>query len=254
MKIALVSDIHGNLPALKSVLEHMNTVEHDIKVCLGDIVGYGPFPNECVEKVVSDFNYIIMGNHDLACVDPKEAEDFTPIAKSAILWTQKEVTEANKEILRELGYAYLVEEDILLVHGNPRAPFIYTSYDFNALEGFLNPIRPFNVSFVGHTHVPNIWLRNSDNKLSLVRTEFNWDYSKGCEFSLTLPADSKAIANVGSVGQPRDSDPRACYAVYDTETRLLTYYRIPYSVDRTIGRMQQLGFSTNTWMRLLDGR
>lgn len=254
MKIALLSDIHGNLPALKKVLEHMQTVEIDIKACLGDCVGYGPFPNECIETIVNEFNYIVKGNHDEACVNPIEATGFSPLAKEGIEWTQKNVTEANKEILKDLGYGYVIEDDIFLIHGSPRAPFAYADSEAEALNAFHNPIKPFNISFVGHTHEPLVWQFMSDRSLALLRTDFNNDFTLGCSFSMTLPKDDRFIVNVGSVGQPRDNDPRACYATYDTETRELTYYRIPYSIDRTIGRMQQIGFSTHAYLRLMYGK
>jgi predicted phosphodiesterase len=254
MKIAILSDIHGNLPALTKVMEHLQTVDHDVKACLGDLVGYGPYPNECVEIVLKEFNYIIMGNHDLAAVDPKEAAWFNPMAREAIEWTQKALTEENKQILRELGYGYVIDDDIFLIHGSPRAPFAYADTEQEALNGFINPIKPFNVAFVGHTHEPQVWQFMKDKHLALIRTNFNGNHNLGCEFSMVLPKEDKAIINVGSVGQPRDNDPRACYVVYDTELRLVTYYRIPYSIDRTIGRMQQLEFSINSWMRLLHGK
>jgi diadenosine tetraphosphatase ApaH/serine/threonine PP2A family protein phosphatase len=231
----------------------MQTVAIDKKICLGDIVNLGPFPNECIELVIKEFNYIIMGESDNAIFNKEEADAMPPLAKESIEWNKKQITDSNKEILQNLDYGYVIEDDILLVHGSPRAPFELMLNESNALNGFANPIHPFNIAFVGHTHQPGVWQLMENGHLAYLRTNFNNNFSLGCEYSLVIPKSDRAIINVGAVGQPRDNDPRACYVVYDTETRHLTFYRIPYSIDRTIGRMQQLSFPTNAWLRLLYG-
>jgi predicted phosphodiesterase len=254
MKYAIVSDVHANLPAFKKVLEHLDAQDVNVKVNLGDIVGYGPFPNECVELTVKNFNYIVMGNHDIASVEKAEAFGFNSQAKEAIEWTRRHLDEANKDFLRNLEYGYITQENLMFVHGSPRSAFAYVNSDQEALLAFSSPVKKYDIAFVGHTHVPCIYIQHKDGTILYIRPEYGDDKLKVGHCSYQLEDGDRFVVNVGAVGQPRDSDERASYVTYDTETRELIFYRIPYPIDRTIGKMQQAAFSTDAWSRLLYGR
>lgn len=255
MKIGFLSDVHGNYPALDKVLEHLDTEESvDKKAFLGDAVGYGPYPDQCVSRIVSEFNYIIKGNHDEAITSDSEYMAMNPMAKEAISWTRKNLSQFNRDVLSYLDHGHSTDNNILMMHGSPRAPYEYINSSTSALNGFLNPVRPFDVAFVGHTHVPGVWQYMKNGSLAFIRPEQSTSHENVDEYTIQLSDEDKYIVNVGSVGQPRDNDPRACYIVYDTEKRTLTFYRIPYPIEKTTGRMQQLGFDQRLWMRLIYGQ
>jgi len=244
MRIGIFSDIHGNLPALQAVLDHMNTQGVETKVCLGDIVGYGAFPNECVETVVSNCKFIVRGNHDDACVDLKQALGFNPLAREAIEWTAKHTTASNKDFLRNLEYGYLTEDGIMFIHGSPKYPFAYIFNDSDADSAFA--AEEFNIAFVGHTHIPMVWGNKGDSYKPLMHG--------GDTYTTALNDDERYIVNVGSVGQPRDNDSRASYVLYDTETKELVFHRVSYPIERAVSRMQQASLPAPLWQRLLVGR
>jgi len=251
MKIGIVSDTHSNLYALESVLEHMNEIGVDIKVHLGDCIGYGPKPNETLALTLEHFDYIVMGNHDLAVIDPKESEFFNPQAKKAVDWTRDKLSKDEIEVLSNLRYGHLLG-DILFVHGSPQAnnPHGYLLRINDAAMAFSDPIADFEVAFVGHTHQPFIWLETGHYQRVVV------DQGRGtqehrCNFD---HIDKRIIFNVGSVGQPRDNDPRACYVIYDTDKKEVVFYRVPYAVEKTVGLMQRFGFDQNEYERLIYGR
>lgn len=250
MRLGIISDIHGNLHALNNVLEHMNSVGVDKKVCLGDLVGYGPYPNECIDLVASNFNFIVMGDHDNAVFDDKEAAAMNPLARQGVDFTKEKITRSNLDILKGLEYGYLTD-GILLVHGSPSAPFGSVRTDDDAVHSFSSPIADFDISFVGHTHIPAIWEKKTISKVAFIRPQFQKSEDVISKFEYT-PKEA-SIVNVGSVGQSRDGDKRATYVIFDTESRLVSIYKIPYSVDRTIAKMQSLSFPTETWSRLMYG-
>jgi diadenosine tetraphosphatase ApaH/serine/threonine PP2A family protein phosphatase len=252
MKLGIVSDVHSNLFALQKVLEHMESQGVDKKVNLG-IVGYGPYPNECVELTVANFNYILMGNHDESVFNLTERYTMNPRAVESAEWTAKQLKKSNRDFLANLEYGYVTEEKLLFVHGAPHAPFAYMDTYASAINGFKNPIEDFQVAFVGHTHVPIIWELENGDEIEYIRPRFGTDHTKIDEWEHYI-GNSRAIINVGGVGQPRDGDPRASYVIFDTETNHVKFYRVPYSVDRTIARMQQLGFATEAWARLMYGQ
>ncbi|MER2007928.1 MAG: metallophosphoesterase family protein [Psychrobacillus sp.] len=250
MKFGIVSDTHSNLHALKAVLEHMDSIGVDKKVHLGDIVGYGPKPSETLMLTLEEFDYIVMGNHDLAVVDEETAWGFNPQARSAIEWTRDKLSKDEIDILSNIKYKQLVGGNILFSHGSTSAgnPFDYLINHSDAKIAFANATVDFNVAFVGHTHVPVIWREKDYTKPSYTQVHTN-----NTAFSMEI-INSKSIVNVGSVGQPRNGDPRASYATYDTESKIVTLYKIPYPVDVTVALMQREGFSRNSWERLLFGR
>jgi predicted phosphodiesterase len=251
MKIGIASDIHSNLHALQAVLEHMESVGVDKKVCLGDCVGYGPKPNETLELILKEFSYIVKGNHDYAYEDEENSWGFNPMAKEAIDWTVKKLSKEEIEVLANLPYAQGIGEDIMFVHGSPNAPFEYIIDHNDAKLGFSND--QFRIAFVGHTHVPFVWGEEGFIRPSFTNTLVLNNYGNIGAFKVKL-SENRAIINVGSVGQSRDGDNRATYAVYDTDEQEVTIYKVPYAIDRVIGLMQREGFSTNACQRLIFGR
>ncbi len=236
MRRAIVSDIHGNLEALEAVLEDAQAQGAEEIYCLGDLIGYGPNPRECIDIAMDRFKLTLMGNHDQAAIfDP---EGFNQGAERAILWTREQLesrgnprqNERRWEFLGELPRRH-EEGDLLFVHGSPRAPlheYIFPEdiYNRRKMERLFQMIPRY--CFVGHTHVPGIFLESGE---FLEPTDL-----PGGEFR--LPQDQKIIVNVGSVGQPRDQDPRACYVIL--ENGKLTFRRVPYEVEKTIEKIYRI--------------
>lgn len=252
MKFGIVSDTHSNYHALKAVLEHMNSVGVDKKVHCGDIIGYGAKPSETLALTLQEFNYIVMGNHDLAVVNEEASWGFNPQAKEAVDWTRNKLTDDEIGILKNLKYKYVVGEDIMFVHGSPAQgrPHDYIIDEKDASLAFLP--QNFTVAFVGHTHVPFLWTEDC-----YVKPEYNdIKNSEGIAYAgySWIDKNKRMIVNVGSVGQPRNGDPRASYVIYDTDARTVDFYKVPYPVDRAVGLMQRAGFSNRACERLLFGR
>ncbi|HLX13420.1 MAG TPA: metallophosphoesterase family protein, partial [Bacteroidota bacterium] len=209
MKIAIVSDIHANIEALNKALEIVKTKGADEIVCLGDTVGYGASPNECVELIRATTDHVLLGNHDAAALDARVAEDFNPYAKSSAEWTALTLIEDHKKWMRKLPYTLEIG-GVLFVHSSPYEPqewhYILSPADaqFN-FNYFAQPI-----CFLGHSHVPGVF---SDDI---------WTKS--------VMRDKRFIVNVGSVGQPRDNDPRLSFGIFDTDTWEYENVRSAYDV------------------------
>jgi len=232
-RTAILSDIHGNLSALEAVLEDVRTQAVDEIICLGDVVGYGPRPRECLDKTM-EFAFTVLGNHDSSAIfDP---EGFNSTAERAIFWTREQLHTADTPALcrRRLEFICkmprVVQRDgQLFVHGSPRGPT--TEYVFP--EDTQNPRKMdklfslvTRVCFQGHTHVPGIF--TSENRF--LRSS---DVSE--RFRL-FDNVAKWMVNVGSVGQPRDGDPRSCYVIWDDNT--VTFRRIPYDIEQTVREIE----------------
>lgn len=216
MKYGLISDIHGNLEALKKVLEILSEEGVDKYICLGDIVGYGANPRECIKEVKKLKAVCIAGNHDWAGIGETDIEFFNPYAKEAILWTQQELKKRDKDYLKSLPLAKVVD-DFTIVHATLDEPeewkYFYSTY--HAHKNFQILTTP--LCFVGHSHIPIIFLEKD-----------YCTYSKTSE--LQLEEDYKYIVNIGSVGQPRDGDPRASFAIYDNEEKKVVIKRVDYDI------------------------
>jgi diadenosine tetraphosphatase ApaH/serine/threonine PP2A family protein phosphatase len=244
--LGIVSDTHSNLSAFQAVLDDMGKLENITKkIHLGDIVGYACNPNECMELAVNNFNYICLGNHDLASIDLEHSWGFNPMAKEAVEWTNKRLKEEHKELIGNLRYGHVTEDKLMFVHGSPSSPFGYIVNEVDASRAFSDKAEDFDVAFVGHTHMPMIWIEG-DNGIEHIKP-------KGELFEYKLP-NKRCIVNVGSVGQPRDGDHRACYVTYSEETRIVSFRRVEYSIDRTVAKMQREQFDSKSWMRLLYGK
>ncbi len=232
-RTAILSDIHGNLAALEAVLEDVRTQVVDEIICLGDVVGYGPRPRECLDKTM-EFAFTVLGNHDSSAIfDP---EGFNTTAERAIFWTREQLHTADTPALcrRRLEFICkmprVVQRDAqLFVHGSPRGPT--TEYVFP--EDTQNPRKMdklfalvTRVCFQGHTHVPGIF--TSENRF--IRS------SDVSEHFRLFDNVAKWMVNVGSVGQPRDGDPRSCYVIWDDNT--VTFRRIPYDIEQTVREIE----------------
>ena len=240
MRYAILSDIHGNFEALKAVLEGLESEHVDAYVCLGDIVGYGPEPAECVREVRRLSSTVIAGNHDLAVCGRVSAQSFNVYAREAIGWTRQVLGGEDLEYLGQLPLAQSVD-GMELAHGTLYAPelfdYLQTSYDaYLSMEEMKGP-----VCFVGHSHVP----------VSFVRDEI---ICYRLDAEVPVDPEGRVIVNVGSVGQPRDKDPRACYAVYDTERCVVRIHRARYDVNSVSLKIKEVGLPAALGERLRLGR
>ncbi len=241
MKILLVSDIHANLTALEAVLEAAQ--EFDAVWCLGDLVGYGPDPNECVNRIRQLPRLLcIIGNHDAAALMQIDADTFNPEARSALLWTRQALTDSSRNFLSSLPEK-IKTPDVTLTHGSPRHPVWEYLLDTRTatinFDYFETPL-----CFVGHTHLPVIYSLFDDNHLARLSIP---------EPNQTLTLPKRAIINPGSVGQPRDRDPRAAFAIYDSETNDWDYRRVAYDITAVQERMAEAGLPERHIYRLSAG-
>ena len=240
MRYAILSDIHGNLDALEAVLEDLQDAAIDTYICLGDIVGYGPQPAECLHLLQRHRAVNIAGNHDLAVANKTSISSFNLLARTATLWTRNELSSEDLDYLGDLPLVTHVET-FEIVHGTLYAPelfdYVHTSYDANLAMSRMETA----LCFIGHSHIPvNFFQRD------LISYSF--------EKKIPVPHDGKVIVNVGSVGQPRDQDPRACFAVYDTEEEMVRIRRTRYDVDLVAEKIQRAGLPAALGERLKLGR
>ena len=227
MRVLVISDIHANLVALETVLAQAGS--YDAVWCLGDLVGYGPNPNECVARVRALPGLIcLVGNHDKAVLGEIDLNVFNLDARVAIAWTQREVSRETLAYLRALPEAHQAG-DFTLVHGSPRQPvWEYILDRFIARENF--PLITTPWCLVGHTHTPVIYKEISpDGDCDEEAPDYRRPRSLNGE---------RLIINPGSVGQPRDNNPHAAYAILDTGARMWEYRRILYDVAETQNRMR----------------
>lgn len=248
MKRAIISDIHSNLEAFEAVLKDIDSQNIEQIYCLGDLVGYGPNPLECIDIMMSRATVCLLGNHDQATLfDP---EGFNAAAEQAIFWTRDQLEKPGDpkaakrwEFLGELPRIYR-EDDTLFVHGSPRNPlneYVFQDdiYDERKMERIFSVVPQY--SFQGHTHVPGIFTES--------REYFSPTETEG-QYVLT---NQKVMINVGSVGQSRDRDPRACYVVQDGN--VIQFRRVEYPTEKTIEKIHALhGLDNYLGDRLRDGR
>ncbi|HNT76313.1 MAG TPA: metallophosphoesterase family protein [Anaerolineae bacterium] len=243
MRYVVISDIHGNFPALQAVLAHAQPF--DAIMCLGDIVGYGPNPNECIERI-REFEYVaIAGNHDWGAIGRADLYIFNNDARQALYWTRQELTPDNTTFLTELPKTLRVGEKVLLAHGSPREPIWEYLVDMrSAKENFMK--YDFELCLVGHTHLPMMFEWEAEVEQSRI-------FLPDLESPLSLEG-RRMIINPGSVGQPRDGNPQASYAILDTETWTWMPRRVPYAVEITQERMRARDLPVRLIDRLAMGR
>jgi diadenosine tetraphosphatase ApaH/serine/threonine PP2A family protein phosphatase len=243
MRILLISDIHANLPALTAVLK--DAAAWDRVWCLGDVVGYGPYPNECVEKIKALGALCLPGNHDWAVLGKISVDDFNPYALEAIMWTREQLQASSRTYLDRLVERIPPQFDrYTLVHASPRRPIReYIDSIPVARANFADFETP--VCFVGHTHIPAIYRQDPLKDVVREKLPENGHLQLGPQ---------KMIVNPGSVGQPRDGDSRASYAILDTGANALTPRRVEYDITETQEAMDAAHLPYPLVMRLALGR
>jgi len=243
MHYAIISDVHANLEALEVVLGDIDRRRPNALICLGDFVGYGPDPVGCVERLRPGLAGAVVGNHDRAAAGTLDITDFNPLAQAAILWTREQLTAPVRAYLRDLP-SQITPGGFLAVHGSVRDPVEeYIIDPHTARASFA--AGSFRLCMAGHTHVPAIFTLDGD-AVSVAPFEAGEP--------LRLGPERRYIVNVGSVGQPRDGDPRAAYAWFDEDQQVITLIRLPYPVERTQRKMAEVGLPPMLAERLAHGR
>jgi diadenosine tetraphosphatase ApaH/serine/threonine PP2A family protein phosphatase len=229
MKIALISDIHSNSEALAAVMAEIASLHVDEIYCLGDLVGYGPEPNECVTQIQETASLVLAGNHDFAAVGLTPTDYFNRYARDAIDWTAHNMTPENNEFLAGLDITFQTE-NALFVHATPEDPgewdYIFSQHD--AERNF----KAFSeqVCFIGHSHIPNIFIHSDSGSIE-----------SGTDTTIEFIASKRYIVNIGSVGQPRDLDPRASFGIFDSDARTFVLKRADYAVAITQDKIREAG-------------
>ncbi|MBZ5628219.1 MAG: metallophosphatase family protein [Acidobacteriia bacterium] len=251
MRILLLSDIHANSEALDACLAE--APEHDLVVNLGDVVGYGASPNEVIERSRALGKVFVRGNHDKACSGISSMEDFNPIAGLAVIWTRTVLRKENLEWLRVLpqGPARIDGvSGVQLVHGSPHDEDEYLLLLPEALRS-LDEAEPW-ITFFGHTHVQGGFFASSDDSAA-IRPVYN-AHAASEKFLFQLRKNVRYMINPGSVGQPRDGDWRAAFALFDTDAYTVTYYRVKYDVAGAQKRIIAADLPERLATRLAQGR
>lgn len=242
MRILVMSDIHANYTALLAVLQDAGTV--DETWCLGDLVGYGPDPNAVVEEIQEIKNLTcLMGNHDVGVVGRMSLETFNGEAKRSLMHHEKVLTSNNMEFIRSLPSKTKTRGEATIAHGSPRDPL--WEYILNTLTARLN-FDHFDTPwcFVGHSHIQSVFVKDEiSDRVTVEQTKPD----------VTISLHPKLILNPGSVGQPRDRDPRAAYAIYDTEARTWTPKRVEYNIAEVQQRIREAGLPEKHAVRIGEG-
>lgn len=242
-KIALISDIHANLPALEAVMRDIERMQCDAVYCLGDIVGYNANPSECLEFIRSNQIPTVRGNHDEEAIADTNPAGMNPVAYNALMWTRQHLSDEQKKWLRRAPFQRILPNEIVLVHATQDKPnsWAYVTNVDTATHS-INMLRPDQfISFNGHTHVPRMFIRH-DGSIQ--------EYETG---DIQLLNTCKYLINVGSVGQPRDGDPRAAYGILDESNWLYYQRRVEYDVAEAQKRIIDAGLPDMLARRLGDG-
>jgi predicted phosphodiesterase len=240
MRVAVISDVHANYHALKAVLQEVDAARVDAVWCLGDTVGYGPRPNECCDVVKERAEHCLVGNHDLVVLGELTVSDFNDEAAAAAIWTAEVLTPESRGFLASLKPLGRVE-GVDLFHASARDPVWEYVLTEEAAQATLE-LSDASVVLVGHSHV------------ALAITADGGRVSGGqAPGGSKVTLDGQWLLNPGSVGQPRDGDPRAAWLLLDFEGRLAEFHRVPYSIERTQAEMRERGLPQVLAARLERG-
>lgn len=244
MKIVIFSDVHGNLEALQAVINHASDGHVGLHLCLGDVIGYGANPNECIETLKDlDACVCLRGNHDAAVSDPQQRAFFHEVALEGIRFTERELTESSREFLESLPYVYEDHPRIMGVHASPFRPESWEYVlDQSGAERAFEAMDPHRAAFIGHSHSPVVFC--DDGQVGR--------FEPGSPVSLDLE-NKRYVLNVGSVGQPRDGNPDASYVIYDDEAGTAELFRVQYDREKAADKILHAGLPPILAERLLVG-
>lgn len=235
MRYLVLSDMHANCDAFEAVLETVDLDGFDVTLVLGDLVGYGACPNRVVDRVreLPGEVHAIRGNHDKVVAGIESGENFNPAAAEAARWTASELSEENRAFVRDLDRGPVrVDEVVSICHGSPLDEDEYVFSDFDAFQIFSRHEAP--LTFFGHTHIPSLFSQRPEGGIDVALL-------RGRTGSVEIEEDSRYLVNPGSIGQPRDRDPRAAYMVYDSDERMVHWYRVEYAVEKAQERIREAG-------------
>lgn len=242
MRLGIFSDIHSNLEALETVIKEYKNKSVDQFICLGDVVGYGANPNQCIDIVREVASVVVMGNHDAAVAGVMNYDYYYDAAKNALDWSSKQLSEENRVWLAELPHIVKID-DMCFCHGNPLTPenfeYIFTMDQAAELVPHLDHLS--DVSFIGHSHLTKVFALSPGDVNELVANRFG------------LRRHRKYIITDGSVGQPRDYDCRACCTIFDTDTRVYEYFRVEYDMENAARKIIEANLAINFGRRLFLG-
>ena len=243
MRYAIISDIHGNNEALQAVLRDIEGRKIDKIVCLGDVVGYYPDPEKCIDLVRKNAEFCIAGNHDYAAIGRVDTKTFTYYAFAAMEWTKRHLSDEAKAFLTSLPLS-MEADDLYFVHSSPanieQWPYVFPDNEYAVFEAFNSIVHWLN--FVGHTHWPSIMYQDDDKIILYPET------------SIELNRSHYYLVNVGSVGQPRDFDPRSCYGIYDSDSQQISLVRVEYDYTITQKKIAENRLPSFLAERLEKGR
>jgi predicted phosphodiesterase len=247
MRYLILSDIHANLTALDAALAAAEGRWEKV-VCLGDLVGYGPEPNEVIDRIRSLDAITIRGNHDKAVCGLVDTEDFNPLARSVTIWTRDHLAAANLKYLEHLPKGPIAVDGFSIVHGAIHDEDEYVFGPAQAVEGLLDS--PLPVAFFGHTHMQGGFaLRDDQVTVLQLRPEGVNVFTE-----LAIDPGTSYLLNPGSAGQPRDGDARAGFAIADLDNQSVEFWRVPYDVEAVQTRMAEAGLPEPLILRLSFGR
>jgi len=245
MRLGIISDIHSNIEALTTVLRWMDTQQIDEVICLGDIVGYGPDPNPCCKLIRENCSVSLMGNHDAAVIGVMDIEYYYDAAREAIYWTRQQLSDVNFQWLYSLPYTH-IRENAGFYHAAPHKPYNW-HYVVHVTEAMKHNEAPLydrlkTWSFLGHSHLTKQFAINGKRAKDVT------------DRALQAKPDRKYLINVGSVGQPRDRDPRLCFGVYDSESETFEHIRLEYDIASTAQKIVSAGLAEKFARRLFVGQ
>jgi len=241
MKYAILGDIHANLEALRAVLEDAETQHVTHYACTGDMVGYNADPKACLQLIRNLDCSVVQGNHDYYAACNESMELFTPMAQKSILWTRRHLSPFERKYLRQLPMIADVE-NFTLVHSSLSNPRLW-NYIFKRKAAAAHFRNQFSqICFFGHTHVPLAFVKDGATT------------SKGFYETLHIRPRAQYLVNVGSVGQPRDRNPKAAYAIYDLAEQTISMRRVEYDIEATQRKVRAAGLPFRNALRLENGR
>jgi predicted phosphodiesterase len=244
MRYAIISDIHSNIEALNEAMTIISGKKIDRVVALGDIVGYGPNPEECVNTIIKNSIVSVMGNHDYTVNFIHYEENLNEYARAAIRWTRENISNDSKSFLKDLPFSNEIK-NFTMFHGSldELRPFAYILYPGDAAVSFSK--LKTEIGFFGHSHMPGCFYTDSKGTIELIRASGNQ--------SITLEESKRYLINVGSVGQPRDGIPRGCFVIFDSLEMSIEFIRFRYDIEAVYNKILKAGLPIFLGERLFIG-